>query len=100
MATGMNLTGGGPGIADWTSGYRVFTAPAARWLLSCDYQATMHAWQIEVLLQAHRGGLSIAEVPITYQAGQSALNRAAVREVGRVWLSAFEQDSPKREVQR
>ncbi len=73
------------GISDWTSGYRAFSAPALRKLAGCEYRATMHGWQIEVLLAARWLGLRIAEMPITYRAGRSSFNRRVAKEAFGVW---------------
>lgn len=73
-------------ITDWTSGLRAFTGDAIAYLLDfCDYEATMHGWQIEVLRNALEAGMSIAEAPITYRAGESSLDLSVAREAFRVW---------------
>ncbi len=73
------------GISDWTSGYRAFSAPALRKLSRCNYTATMHGWQIEVLLAARWLGLRVIERPITYRAGRSSFNRRVAKEAFGVW---------------
>jgi glycosyltransferase involved in cell wall biosynthesis len=75
------------GISDWTSGYRVFAAGALRKLARLTYTATMHAWQIEVLLACRWLGLTVVEAPITYQSGRSSFNRRVAREAFGVWNS-------------
>lgn len=60
-------------VYDWTSGFRAFTGDALRDLVDIPYAAKMHGFQAEVLLNAHHLGLSVEEVPIRYQAGDSAL---------------------------
>lgn len=70
---------------DWTSGYRAFHPRAARWLMSYVYHARGHAWQIETLLLALRNLVPVAEVPITYTAGQSSLRLASVKEALDTW---------------
>lgn len=76
---------------DWTSGYRVFSRAAAEYLVTQDYTATMHAFQIEVLAHAARAGFRIEEVPITYIAGRSSFNRAVAREALGVWWRLMKQ---------
>lgn len=83
-----NLAQGGK-IRDWTSGYRVFTDKAARVLLEQRYDATMHAWQIEVLARARQHGLSVEERPICYVAGESSLKWSGVSEAIRIWLQVL-----------
>lgn len=73
------------GWSDWTSGYRVFTAKAARMLIR-SYSAKMHGWQMEVLAVAGELGLNIAEAPISYKAGRSAFNRKIAMEAFETWL--------------
>ena len=51
------------GVSDWTSGYRAFSAPALRKLARLEYKATMHGWQIEVLLAARWLGLRVTTGP-------------------------------------
>lgn len=85
----MNLSQSGGVIRDWTSGYRVFTADAARRLLHYRYDARMHAWQIEVLARARMERLLIVEQPISYQAGDSSLHWRGVNEAVTTWLAVF-----------
>jgi dolichol-phosphate mannosyltransferase len=71
-------------LSDWTSGLRVFTAPLVYALLTYEYQAGMHGWQIEVLYRALRCGADVREVGIDYVAGRSSMNRRVTREALRV----------------
>ena len=80
---------------DWTSGYRALTADAARRLLAHDYRATMHGWQAEVLAWAGAERLRVQEVPITYRAGRSSLNRRVASEALDVWLHVMHHLPPK-----
>lgn len=73
-AAALNTAQPGARYADWTSGYRVFSADLARYLLRVPYQCEMHGWQIEVLARAGEAGARIVEVPITYRAGRSSFN--------------------------
>lgn len=75
------------GVSDWTSGYRAFSAAALRKLARMEYRATMHGWQIEVLLAARWLGLRVIERPITYRAGRSSFNRKIAKEAFGVWNS-------------
>jgi len=76
----------GEHIADWTSGYRAFRREALEKLLQYEYRARMHGWQIEVLGNALREGLRIAEVPISYEAGRSSFNMGVAWEALGAWL--------------
>ena len=75
------------GFSDWTSGYRAFSAKALRKLARLDYTATMHGWQIEVLLACRWLGLHVVEAPITYYGGRSSFNRRVAKEAFGVWNS-------------
>lgn len=79
------LAQGGHRLHDWTSGYRIYSRRAIGLLQFRCYSATMHAWQIESLGWARRMGLTIAEVPISYRAGQSSMRWLTVREALVVW---------------
>jgi len=74
---------------DWTSGYRVFSAETVAYLLDRRYFAKMHGWQIEVLAWAGYAGFSIAEIPISYIAGESSFDLKVANEAFRVWLHIF-----------
>jgi dolichol-phosphate mannosyltransferase len=73
-------------ITDWTSGYRVFSRKALFTLMNCNYMTNMHTWQIEVLHEAIRKGLTIAEFPITYIAGDSSLKWKTIDDLIKVYL--------------
>lgn len=73
------------GINDWTSGYRVFRADALRKLVTVQYTAIMHGWQIEVLRAALLLGMRVTEVPIVYRAGRSSFDGRVAREAFDVW---------------
>lgn len=72
-------------IHDWTSGYRVYSARAARAVTASKPRCTRHAWQIEALLAVIDDGCSWAEVPIIYEPSDSTLNRRAATEALRLW---------------
>ncbi len=74
-------------LTDWTSGFRAFRPAAIKKLLERNYSAGMHGWQIEVVAEARRLGLTIREAPITYIAGRSSLDLKVAREAYRVWQS-------------
>ena len=78
------------GLSDWTSGYRAFSASALRKLARLEYTATMHGWQIEVLLAARWLGLDVLEAPITYYGGRSSFNRRVAGEAFNVWRQSFD----------
>ncbi len=85
-AVACNLAQSGPWIRDWTSGYRVYSEGAIRELLAHNYVAQMHGFQIESLAYARCAGLTIAEVPICYQAGRSSFNWKIANEAFMTWL--------------
>lgn len=79
----------GAELADWTSGYRAFSRPVLEHLL-CLREAgrircTMHAWQIETLGYALTAGATVAEVPISYTAGESSFRLATAWEALNAW---------------
>ena len=84
-ALACNATWGYHVVSDWTSGFRAMTAPVATMLLSHSYQAKMHGWQIEVLINVLRNSHKVTEVPITYQAGRSSMNSRIALEAVRAW---------------
>lgn len=73
-------------VKDWTSGYRVFSRKALFVLMNCHYMTKMHTWQIEVLHEAFRKGLTVEEKPITYIAGDSSLKLKTVDDLIKVYL--------------
>lgn len=87
IATTMcNYAQSGAHYTDWTSGYRMFSSDAIKYLLKQQYVAKMHGWQIEVLAHAGARGLKIVEVPITYIPGVSSFNRSVANESFQSWL--------------
>lgn len=76
-------------ITDWTSGYRVFSKRALGHLIGSQYMTNMHTWQIEVIYAAVEKGLSIAEFPITYRAGDSTLRWKTIDDLIKVYLWIF-----------
>lgn len=75
----LHRTKGGP-VKDPTSGYRVYSKAAMAYLRTREFKCHRHAFQAEVLTYAHRKGMTIEEIPITYKAGDSSLNPYAVIE--------------------
>lgn len=73
-------------ISDWTSGYRIFSRRALEALVNSHYLTNMHTWQIEVLGEAIRKGLTITEFPITYRAGDSTMKLKTVSDLVKVYL--------------
>jgi hypothetical protein len=73
-------------ITDWTSGYRVFSLTALRHLVGVNYMTNAHTWQIEVLHEAFRQGLTVAEFPIIYRATNSTFKLSMVDDLIKVWL--------------
>lgn len=73
-------------ISDWTSGYRVFSRRALQALVNVNYLTKMHTWQIEILGEAVNKGLTIAEFPITYRAGDSSMKAKTALDLLTVYL--------------
>jgi glycosyltransferase involved in cell wall biosynthesis len=73
-------------ITDWTSGYRVFSLTALRHLVNVPYMTNMHTWQIEVLHEANRQGLTVSEAPITYRATNSTFKLSMIDDLIKVYL--------------
>jgi dolichol-phosphate mannosyltransferase len=73
----------GTPIRDMTSGYRAFTAAAAQRLRPDTCTAEGYTFQVEMAWRAHRLGMVVAEVPITFterRDGESKLDGGIVRE--------------------
>jgi dolichol-phosphate mannosyltransferase len=70
-------------VHDTTSGFRCYTRRALSRLLEGRVEAEGYAFLVESVFRAHRDGLSIAEVPITFtdrREGQSKMSRRVVFE--------------------
>ncbi|HYH84322.1 MAG TPA: polyprenol monophosphomannose synthase [Pyrinomonadaceae bacterium] len=70
-------------VGDTTSGFRCYTQRALRHLLEGRVAAEGYAFLVEAVYHAHREGLSIAEVPITFtdrREGQSKMSRKVIFE--------------------
>jgi glycosyltransferase involved in cell wall biosynthesis len=68
---------------DATAGYRVFRAEALRRLHLEDVHTRGYGFQVDMLWQAHKAGLTIAEVPVTFVErlrGRSKMTPAIVLE--------------------
>ena len=68
---------------DTTSGFRCYTRRALRRLLEGRVAAEGYAFLVEAVYHAHREGLSITEVPITFtdrREGESKMSRAVIFE--------------------
>jgi dolichol-phosphate mannosyltransferase len=77
----------GTSIHDMTGGFRAFRAEALRRLDPETCNAAGYTFQVEMAWRAHRAGMEIVEVPITFrerQRGDSKLNREIVLEA--MWL--------------
>lgn len=77
-------------VKDMTSGYRAFTAGAAARLRPDTCTAHGYAFQVEMAWRAHRFGMRITEVPITFterRDGRSKLDGGIVREAMRLVTS-------------
>jgi dolichol-phosphate mannosyltransferase len=70
-------------VGDTTSGFRCYTQRALRHLLEGRVVAEGYAFLVESVYRAHRGGLRVAEVPITFtdrREGQSKISRKVIFE--------------------
>jgi hypothetical protein len=70
-------------VADATSGFRAFRRGALERLLADPVTSEGYGFQIELVYRAHRLGMSIGEVPITFRErehGKSKISRAIVVE--------------------
>lgn len=77
----------GLGVADSTSGYRVYSKKALELIDFPTVSADGYGFQIEMTYRAKRAGASIIEVPITFtdrELGESKMSRAIVVEA--LWL--------------
>lgn len=73
----------GLAINDATAGYRVYRARSLTSLDLSDVRASGYGFQIEMTYRAVRSGMSVVEIPITFQdrvAGESKMNRRIVIE--------------------
>jgi dolichol-phosphate mannosyltransferase len=71
------------GARDTTSGFRCYTRRALRRLLEGRIAGEGYAFLVEAVYRAHREGLSIAEVPITFtdrREGKSKMSRGVIFE--------------------
>ncbi|HEX8352722.1 MAG TPA: polyprenol monophosphomannose synthase [Pyrinomonadaceae bacterium] len=70
-------------VRDTTSGFRCYTRRALVRLLEGRFAGEGYAFLVEAVYRAHRGGLSVAEVPITFtdrREGQSKMSRKVILE--------------------
>ncbi|HYE13230.1 MAG TPA: polyprenol monophosphomannose synthase [Pyrinomonadaceae bacterium] len=70
-------------VGDATSGFRCYSQRALRHLLDGLVVAEGYAFLVEATYRAHRGGLRVAEVPITFtdrREGQSKISRKVIFE--------------------
>ena len=83
----------GSTVHDNTSGFRCYTSRALRVLLEKPITAEGYAFLVETTFLAHRAGLRIAEVPITFidrREGQSKMSYKVILEsVIRPWRLRF-----------
>ena len=84
---------------DTTSGFRCYTHRALRRLLEGRIAAEGYAFLVEAVYHAHREGLSIKEVPITFtdrREGQSKMSRGVIFEsVLMPWRLRFAKNKDK-----
>jgi dolichol-phosphate mannosyltransferase len=73
----------GLSVRDTTSGFRCYTRRALSHLLEARIAAEGYAFLVEAVYHAHREGLNVAEVPITFtdrREGQSKMSRKVILE--------------------
>jgi dolichol-phosphate mannosyltransferase len=92
---------------DVTGGYRAFTARALEQVGPGDLQSQGYSFQVELLWQAHRNGMRIVEVPITFverTLGHSKMTGSIVLEamvrVGRWGLGSLRERMSRRTATR
>lgn len=78
-AKACNLTTG-QDIADWTSGFRIYSPAAVDAILDDPPTSKMHGFQPEALATCLRAGLRVAEHPITYTAGRTSMDHRVATE--------------------
>jgi len=80
-------------VQDSTSGFRCYTRHALQQILSSRVTAEGYAFQVETIFRAHRAGLRIVEIPITFtdrRAGQSKMSgRVILESILKPWLLRF-----------
>jgi dolichol-phosphate mannosyltransferase len=85
-------------VGDTTSGFRCYTQRALRHLLEGRIVAEGYAFLVESVFRAHRGGLPVAEVPITFtdrREGKSKISRKVIFEsVLMPWRLRFARRDP------
>ncbi|HEX2403482.1 MAG TPA: polyprenol monophosphomannose synthase [Acidimicrobiia bacterium] len=72
---------------DATAGFRAFRAGALRSLPYREAQSSGYAFQVEMAMRAHEGGLNVVEVPISFRdrtRGQSKMGTGIVVEAMRL----------------
>jgi dolichol-phosphate mannosyltransferase len=70
-------------VGDTTSGFRCYTQRTLRYLLEGRVAAEGYAFLVEAIYHAHREGLCVREVPITFtdrREGQSKMSRKVIFE--------------------
>ena len=70
----------GPGIADCTSGYRMYSNKAIKNILSKKLRSTSFAFHMEVLAITYNDGYKIKEIPIKYNYTNSSLSLSALNQ--------------------
>lgn len=80
-------------VRDSTSGFRCYTRRALEIMVEMPIAAEGYAFLVETTFRAHRAGLQIAEVPITFvdrREGQSKMSRKIIFEsILRPWRLRF-----------
>ncbi|MEW6186940.1 MAG: glycosyltransferase family 2 protein [Thermodesulfobacteriota bacterium] len=77
----------GPWLRDATSGYRRFSRPALELLLKREMKAKAFDFHTESLALIARNGLSLGEVPITYEFSTSSFNAKVFRMGVQMYLN-------------
>lgn len=91
------LLGGGAGLRDVTSGYRMYSKDAVGLLLGSGLQSRSFDFHLEALAHIYRKGMGITEIPITYTHTTSSLRWRVLRDALRTWSRiAFHPGSPGR----
>lgn len=77
-------------VHDWTSGLRCYSPVAREAITDHTFRTSGHAWQIEALWVALRGGCVAVETPIRYESSTSQLSTGRAIEAVKLlgWMAA------------
>lgn len=79
---------------DLTSGYRRYSNAAMNLITSSKIESKSFAILFETAMIVYRNGLTLSEVPVTYNFTNSSLNHSAVMDCIRICLNSIIRDQP------